>query len=387
MPQPSKADPLRSLLLALVGTGLIIGPRPQPESAFAIPPASLGSPSVELLIREPGAGSRKPGTSPYQELEGLLNVLERQLFADAADGRWDEHSILAAALIASGVDDREHLDDYVARVAALITELRQSAELNGTERQQAQAVLEFLHRRILHGGYQIDCTDLRIALDEGRFNCVSASVLFHCVAEQVGLQVHGLEVPGHAMSRLVLGDGVLDVETTCPTWFRLLGDPQKQAAVVAKTLGDSAAGSGKPAERRVVSAVELVATIYYNRGVDLLGQRQYAQAVSANAKALRLDPFNSTAEGNLLASLNNWAIAMGSAGRYPEAVRLLELGLALDATYPTFRTNYVHVYHQWIAELLAKGRRDEARSVADQALADPLLAEQLRGVLPEMPAE
>jgi tetratricopeptide (TPR) repeat protein len=290
-------------------------------------------------------------------------MLEERLFADAADGRWDEHSLLAAALVASGVEDQQHLDGYLARVAAAADELRRSGEVAGPPQRQAQAVLEFLHRNILQGGYQIDCTDLRIPLDDGRFNCVSASVLFNCFAEQFGLEAQGLEVPGHAMSRLVLPDGVLDVETTCPTWFRLLNDPKKQAALVQKTLGTTAAGLSTPAERRVVSAVELVATIYYNRGVDLLGQRRFAQAVAANAKALRLDPFSSTAQGNLLASLNNWAIDLGGSGRHAEAVEILDQGLALDSSYATFKTNYLHVHHQWTEELCRKQRFDEAAGV------------------------
>jgi tetratricopeptide (TPR) repeat protein len=320
-------------------------------------------------------------SSPYLALEGFVNALEERLFADAADGRWDEHSLLAAALIASGVEDRRQLDAYLVRAAALTDELRSSGNVAGTPRQRAQAILEFLHRRILRGGYQIDCTDLRVALDDGRFNCVSASVLFNCFAEQFGLEVMGVEVPGHAISRLVLPDGVLDVETTCPTWFRLLDDPKKQAAAVEETLGAAVAGSTSPGRRRTVSAVELVATIYYNRGVDLLGRRQFAEAVSANAKALRLDPLNTTARGNLLASLNNGAIAVGSDGRYEEAIEILNVGLALDSNYATFKTNYVHLYQQRVEELCGQGRFDAAADAlagAAWAPLDPAFFRQLQ---------
>ena len=34
--------------------------------------------------------------------------------------------------------------------------------------------------------------------------------------------------------------------------------------------------------------------IYYNRGVDLLAEKRFAEAAAANAKALRLDPTNAT---------------------------------------------------------------------------------------------
>ncbi len=329
--------------------------------------AHLHRPDVELSIREPADESGSLAASPYLALEGPLSPVERRLFADAADSRWDEHTLLTAALVASGVDSPSRLAHYESLVAALVDELRHSAAMQGTEHQQAQAILEFLHQRVLGGGYRLDSSDLTVALDKGRFNCVSASVLFNCFAEDVGLTARGLEIPGHAMSRLVLTDGTLDVETTCPEWFRLMDDPQKQAAVVEKTIGIRYMETTPPAQRREVSAVELVATIYYNRGVDLLAQKRFAEAVAANAKALRLDPANSTARGNLLATLNNWAIDLGSNGRYLEAVATLSRGIALDAAYPTFKTNYVHVHHQWIDALCRQGEYGEAADVLASA--------------------
>jgi tetratricopeptide (TPR) repeat protein len=110
-----------------------------------------------------------------------------------------------------------------------------------------------------------------------------------------------------------------------------------------------------------------VATIYYNRGVDLLADEDFAGALSANAKALRLDPTNRTARGNLLATLNNWAISLGRAGRYADAVDLLRQGMALDAGYETFALNLAHVHHQWAEDLCRRGRFQEALDLLDRA--------------------
>ena len=44
-----------------------------------------------------------------------------------------------------------------------------------------------MHARLLRGGYQIDATDLAGVLEEGRFNCVSASVLYCYLAGRFGL--------------------------------------------------------------------------------------------------------------------------------------------------------------------------------------------------------
>jgi tetratricopeptide (TPR) repeat protein len=292
---------------------------------------------------------------------GHLCRLEKSLFADAADGRLEEFSLLQAALIASGVEDGEVLARYEKRQAVLLDELRRSKKFTGPPRQQAQVVFEFMHRRVLTAGYRTDCTDLRTALDQGRFNCVSASVLFNCLAGELGLPVCGLELPGHAMSRLVLPEEPLDVEATCPRWFELIDDPQQQAELVKKAIGR--VPSKDRAQAREISGIQMTAMIYYNRGVDLLAEKRFDQAATANAKALWLDPQSTTARGNLLATINNWAIALGNSDRYAEAVDLLREGLKLDPQYETFAPNYVHVHHQWIEYLCGAGRFEEALDV------------------------
>jgi tetratricopeptide (TPR) repeat protein len=274
-----------------------------------------------------------------------LTPLEQRLFADAADGRLHDFSLLEAALVASGVDDPASLAHYRRQVDRWVESLRRSGAVRGTPRQQARAIFEFLHRNVLTGGYSLPCTDLRQTIDRGRFNCVSASVLFECLAAEFGLKVCPLESPGHVMCRLDEGEGTLDIETTCPRWFQLLDHPPKPAATHAS---ESRKDSGRTRE---ISDVELVAMIYYNRGVDLLGEKRFAEAAASNAKALRLAPSNATARGNLLATLNNWAIELGSTAHYAEAAELLRLGLAIEPGYEAFRLNTTHLHRQWAQQL------------------------------------
>ncbi len=298
-----------------------------------------------------------------------LGPLEEHLFDDAADGRLDDHSLLEAALVASGVEDADVLTQYQGRIHELAVELWQSGRFNGTPRQRAEVLFEFMHQNVLRGGYDLRCTDLRIALDKGRYNCVSASVLFNCLAGEMGLTTCGLELPGHAMSRVSFPDGAIDVETTCPQWFRLMNDPKKQAETVEKTLGRAVGkrAVGDRAEAREVAPLQLAAMVYYNRGVDLLAVENFATATEVNTKAARLDPMNATTHANLLATLNNWAIARGNAGRYAEAVAILREALDLDPAYETFAKNYSHVYRQWAEHLRTRGQFEEALDVLANA--------------------
>ena len=82
-------------------------------------------------------------------LPAPVSPLEERLFAEAARGRLDEFSPLAAALVASGVADTDTLRRYEAGAARLAAELRGCQSPGAGLRQQLEATLEFMHRRIL----------------------------------------------------------------------------------------------------------------------------------------------------------------------------------------------------------------------------------------------
>jgi tetratricopeptide (TPR) repeat protein len=339
------------------------------------------------------------------------SVLEQRLFADAADGRLDEFTLLDAALIASGVKDSAELVRYRKRMAAWAEELKQSGSAGGSPRQRVEVIFAFLHGKILKGKYNLQCTDLRQAIDEGRFNCVSATVLFNCLAGKLGFSCRALETPGHTLSRVFLADGPLDVETTCPQWFCLQHDTQTRRVTLSgqescdspqnmpqKTVADrkGTASSSffekrdspqrenqdglqktigqKPDANKVklreISPIQLTAMIYYNRGIDFLAEKHFADAAAANAKAIRLDPQSGTAWGNFLATINNWAIDLGNVGDYARAADLLRQGLELDPHYEAFTLNFAHVYHQWSQDLCKEGKYSAAVELLNRAAAE-----------------
>ncbi|MHB8897631.1 MAG: hypothetical protein ACYC6Y_02670 [Thermoguttaceae bacterium] len=307
-----------------------------------------------------------PSAGSLRRYEGRLGDLEMRLFDDATDSRWDRFSLIEAALIAGGVDDAGRLAEATARFDRLAGKAIAAIGRSTPPELAARELFDFMHREILVNGYELECTDLAATLEHGKFNCVSSTVLFNCLASRLGIEAVGVELPGHAMSRLRIGGKDLDVETTCPAWFSLQHDPERRAALIAKTIGVDFQAAG-PHVGREVSSVELVAMIYYNRGVDLLTAQRFAEAAAANAKALRLDPSSQTARGNLLATLNNWAITVGSGREYERAIDLLKQGMSLDPSYETFAANYVHLYYQWSETLCTRNDYSQALGVLGQA--------------------
>jgi tetratricopeptide (TPR) repeat protein len=332
---------------------------------------------------EAGGETATNGRGPTGFATHPDNPLEKRLWADAADGRLDDFSPLAAALVAGGVDNHRELQRYLQKAVALVEKLKRSENLAGSTREQVEAIFRFLHQRILYGGYDLAYTDLRRVLDEGHFNCISAVVIFGYLADRCGLDCRGLEMPGHAACRVLTADGPIEVETTCPRWFSL-SDAEKSRIPAG---GNRLIGAAAPPDRtkaREVSPIQLAAMIYYNRGVDFLAEKRFAEAAAANAKALRLDPTNATARGNLLATLNNWSIELVNSNRFDEAVQRLRQGMALDPKFAPFTQNFVHVHHQWAEDLCRTGRYDEAASLLSRATSEMPGRDDLRRLQTEV---
>ena len=333
--------------------------------------------------------------------------VDLRLLADAdRDGRFDGIDLLEAALVAGGTTDAQRRAAYRQQFNGIVDELRLSGRVVGTELDQARAVHEFLHARLLTGGFRDAATTVEGALDQGRFNCISSVILFRLAAEKFGLRVHGVEVPGHAYAVVETAAGATVVQTTCPAWFAVLGNDDQRRTMLQQTLGERAATDADraPAAGRRLSDVGLAAIVFYNRGLDHLEAGRYAEALAANRAALQLDARNETARANLLATLNNWSLAEFRNGEAEAALRLLEQGLAVAPDYELFHENRIAVYQQtlahaaandvalnnsaspaeqraalrscyvrWHAELLRRGEAAEAQRVASRAEADPFL--------------
>ncbi|MGE0608737.1 MAG: hypothetical protein AB7O62_16705 [Pirellulales bacterium] len=314
---------------------------------------------VELAARPaPLAAAWRASAEPrltWDQLTRPDNAAEAALLEDAIDGQLDRHSLLAATLIAGGADAHV-IQSAERRLRQWTGELSRTFQPHDSHRDRAAAILAFLHERVFTGAYELTCSDVRRALDEGTYNCVNSTVLFNALAERLGLEVAAVECPAHVFSVVLTPTGTIDVETTCPEWFALEHQPKVQRARLAAKTGEKTAGQRWEGPRRQIGAAGLTALVYYNRGVDALEQHAFAGAVAANAKALRLDPQNPQAGGNLLASLNNWALAAAAADEHELAVRILDSGLELAPAHELFQSNYLAIHQQWFQQLTAAGR-------------------------------
>ncbi|MBR4832944.1 MAG: tetratricopeptide repeat protein, partial [Thermoguttaceae bacterium] len=329
------------------------------------------------------------------------------LLRDAEDGRWDEIDLFDAALIAEGLTTRERRAPQREKFERFAAEIATLTERETDPLEKTKTVYGYLHDVVLTEKYNLNCSSLVASLETGVFNCVSATALFNCFAARAGLDVAALETTGHAKSRVKFADSFLDLETTCSSWERLPDkiraysrprqtasddgstatlqnvsfDPREadSTAEVGTTtfdaetstpdapLGYSFTRNRKP--MREIGDVELVATIYYNVGVDFYQKERFEEAIVAYVKAARLAPNNQTILGNLKATLNNWAIQIAMKDKdFERAIQVAEQGLLLDPNFPEYKMNLPIFFHRWVDCLALENRWDEAKRVEREYL-------------------
>jgi tetratricopeptide (TPR) repeat protein len=248
----------------------------------------------------------------------LGESLSDRLLADARDGRLDQLDFVEAALIAGGASDECELNgwlnSYAERRGRLLRDLSVSA---ASER--LAAIHAALHRHVLTGEYRLAASDLRLAISAGDYNCLSSLALYLDLCRAADLELEIWLVRGHVFLRANTEAGSAVVEPGSPQW--------SGRSVVRRTSA------------RQITPVELLGKFYYNRGVELLRDRQYAEGIELLKVSLALDPADDDARANLVAGLNNWAVEHCRADRYDAAAALIGQGLSLDPDFAPLVAN------------------------------------------------
>lgn len=262
--------------------------------------------------------------------------IEQALLDDLLDGQLDDHTLLEAGLIAGGAQEQV-VRKCTARLERLIASWRANDELAGSPRQRAETLFQLMHAELLTGSYRAQQSDVAIAIQDGVYNCVSATLLWQYLAAEFDVPAIARQLPGHLQSVLVLDEARILVEPTCPRWFSLVDERGRLRS--GATELETAAANAAAGEGRDLDDAALIASVYYNRGLALLADRRHAAALLATYHAHRLDPGNRAARANLLAILNNWALDLAEEGQTARARALLERGAAMAPDHKTFQLN------------------------------------------------
>ena len=178
-----------------------------------LPIAFLASASLRgAVAHQPGAARREP-RSP-QPAEGSVIEPATRLRGWATrrvhlvSGGYDRRGSAIATGIAAAnrPSSRKH---FASLTDELKTDADGPARLDGLLRQ--------LHERVLIGEYRADYSELPKTLDEGHYNCVTATLLFQAISDRCGIKTAAIAVHSHVLC-CVPGQPTLYVETTCRDW-------------------------------------------------------------------------------------------------------------------------------------------------------------------------
>jgi tetratricopeptide (TPR) repeat protein len=297
---------------------------------------------------------------------------EEDLVTDASDGKLDDWSFEEAALLASGVTNRNKRKKYLKQIIRFEKEFRSSLKNNLSSRQKGEKLLEWLHKGPLSKGYVSRQTDLSVILDTNTYNCVSSAALYNILGKKLGLDVRAIEVPDHAFVILYQGNQSYDIETTTPYGFNPSRDKAAQKQFEKQT-GFRYIPDRHRDQRREINEPGLVAIIYYNHGVELGKQKKHHQALLAYFKALSLDPEFDSAVKNVLATLANWGLELSKSGRFEQAINTVATGLLLAPKDATLLNNRTAIWSQWAKSEMDAGNDSKALDIlkrADQAVPD-----------------
>lgn len=305
----------------------------------------------------------------YVSYVGGLCYDEHRFLGECLDEKNVSYSLMEASIIASHPSNPTMANRLARSYKQAESRLLSRITPTDSKLQRAEKILVFMHEELMLGGYQLEQTTMENLFSNGRYNCVTATILYCCLGRAAGLEVRAVELPGHAMCWVKTERGEIDVETTCATWFQYLDDAQTRKRVI-RDLIRQAQDDVDTAQVRAISDRELIAKVYYNRGVDFLAVKDFRSALESNAIALLLDPTSHTTKGNLLATINNWALNLCYEGKFTQSAELLRKGILEEPEYAMFRKNHVHVYHCWIDNLYRSGRLQEALTVSHLALSE-----------------
>ncbi len=249
------------------------------------------------------------GLSPSPTLAALL------------DPDNSEKNLLPAALHFSGSSPERGAAARLALEPAL-AEARALASSVEDEYELGEALLNLAHARFLTRYVELESA-LDAALLDGRYNCVSSSVLYLLLAKEAGLNPLGIVTTDHSFVALALRDGrLIDVETTNKHGF----DPGSKKEFLdsfGKTTGYAYVPPTDYKRRSQVSDRHIIGLIALNRATlaERRGDQPAAMALAVDAYAYMADD---TSRQYLGDRAHNLAATLLNAKRWEDALAFLE---------------------------------------------------------------
>jgi len=213
------------------------------------------------------------------------NTFEARLADDMDDQRLDEFSRLEAALILSGISSQDSLKQGVAWYQEIVHTVRQFPVNNMDRIESANRVFSWLHATWLHQ-YGAEATTLLDIIERKMFNCVSATVLYNLLCDDLGWNTEAFETPSHVYTIFTDFTDQVRVENTTSMGFDIMKNLQRYSRYLAQfypqsevlRIGLDKLYAHENANGRLIDNTELLGLLAYNRSYFARKQRNFEMA-------------------------------------------------------------------------------------------------------------
>jgi tetratricopeptide (TPR) repeat protein len=272
----------------------------------------------------------------------------------------DLGTLIDASLVLS-LADGDALGRTRARMDTLVREVREVALPERDLRARGNMVLVFLHERLLEG-YVEEQTRVDVALQTGRYNCVSSAILYMILARAVDLDVVGVRTHDHAFCAVRLDGRLVDVETTNLYGFDP-GSKHEFQDQFGKTTGFTYVPANRDPSRVETGELGMLALVPQNLASLATQRRQYAAALGAAVDGYAVGR-DAEARTKLVITISNMASWQSAGSQFAEAIALLDRAAAVYGNEPRLARLKGDIVYNQVVALMQKGDLDGALSIA-----------------------
>jgi tetratricopeptide (TPR) repeat protein len=295
----------------------------------------------------------------------------------------DGYSLKDGAIIASG--HANHLEDYRKNLSSISEKIRAEHFTDEKERgfipwvkrlfgddktkeyttkEKAKIVFDYLHRNVLKE-YNASATTLDVTLRTGKYNCLTATLIYALMLDDIGVKSDIVALPTHIFSRIKTEDNkIIDIENSTPFGFDIGSseDAQKNFTRITgfKYVGDSD-------KLETLDKQGVFSVIYANRaatafkdGFPVLAFQNALKAMAVNPKGRELSP-------NVAMGYVAYSGELVKKGDFDRAVAILEEGIGFIEDNQSLVSNYMVALDGKITMLVREDKYDDAVSIAKRA--------------------
>jgi hypothetical protein len=315
-----------------------------------------------------------------------VSSLEERLRIDIEDFRLNDVSYIEAAFILSGISHTDSLENYLHWYSELLTTL-ENFNFDPFDRiGSANKVFMYLHASWLKE-YKRESTTLIDIAKYKQFNCVSGTILYNRLCEDLGWPTEAFETPTHTYTIFPNFTQRVMVENTNSMGFNIMKNLREYSRYLAQfypknqvlKIGLDRLYAYENSKGRVINNTELLGLLAYNRAYFYRKNGNFDRAYDF---VLLAQSFNNDSRSNVNFEINlyyEWGKQLFNEKRYIKAFEVYADGFYRYPEVKDFSRNTLAAFFNAIQELRKKIDWNSSKDLLEEMFALQILKETHSG--------